>query len=1060
MNLLALLTALAWISALVSFTTAWIGWKRRHLLLSESLWFVLANLSAGIWTATYGIGLQIYDASLYLHSVFVRDLAASLTALFFFATMLSAWRPRWRKSLYIWVIGSAILQTILEWITLPYREPLLFSWGNTRVWLDTLDNTTPYLLKIVGSWLPIIYFLAGLITVFLLTRPLMRRLPWWRQLPYGLFVILLAGIQIWTMLPQSPPILRAVQVLPLSMWALSLLLNSSLLRLRFGFFGSFTPEGVLSQVAEGVVVATVDGNLAWWNERAGRELALQPAERGLPIAQRLAQHPGWRAIQRAEAAAKRGIPVTFTDEHGRLRDWIVSWIPLEDANGAVLGQAFVFFDLTTERSLQRSLQLRLQIQNLLRDLFALLLEDMGLEALATRIIAQLMQPLGEAHPIQGALYLAPNPQRPTEAAWHCAAWSGSLTPPPSELPYPAEQPWSEAHFWSAWFQAGSPPVGEEAQVYVWPLREENRLWGALVLYYPHGQQLHEEVRRALETATQIITHLVRHRRNQVHLLQMQQVYESMQEAVLIHSLNGEILDCNPAAEELLGARYEELVGQPPYRLPFRMVEPDPVTLARALQKEALWHGRVRLVYPRARRERTFQANIVRVLSPYSEPRVRLVSVLHDITEEEQLQRALQQERAYLGHLVEVARMLLSAALTLEQILHYALETTITIAQAEGGSLITLDDQGRPKAVYTREGVRYEALDFAQRVLQEGAAGAAMRARQPLRVEDTTTSEYWLQDRGMSRWRSALVVPLFYQEQALGILTLTHSKPGYFTPEHERWVIGAAELVALALHNALLYDEQFRLGQELLEAKEAAETLQRRQERFFANLSHEMRTPLQAILGYVDVLRMEHPEWGTAVADLNAIEEAARELLDLVNQMLEFQRTRYKEQPLYLTEVAVPEIIASVQKVLRPLQQRQRNRLQVTITPPNLTMHTDPDKLRRILLNLLSNAFKFTSAGQVTLTISEETRAGETWVRFVVRDTGVGIPPDKLDKIFEPFEQAEPYRFGGTGLGLYLVRDFTRRLGGRVEVESQVGQGSVFTVWLPRRTSAEDTTTAS
>ncbi len=1052
MDWIPLLAVLAWLSSVVSLAIAWVGWRRRYLLLSEGVWFVLANLSAALWTWAYGATLLVHDPRAFYPLLILRNNAASLTALFFFATVLSASRPHLRRHLYVFTALSAAIQLTSEWLTWPYwaLQPMLFN--QRRVWVAVLRDP-PWYLSLLGTWWPMLLFLIGLVLMVAYVRPLFRQMPWWRKLAASLWILLVLGIQVWTLVPGSPLELKVVQVLPLSMWLLSLLLSTGLLRLRFGFLGAFTPEGVLGQVREGVVVVTTDGMMTWWNDIAARELGLRPEDRGLPLRERLAGHPLSEWLQREDRL--RAEPLTFTDAQGQIRDWLVSWAPMEDAGGAVLGHVLIFDDLTAERAMQRTLHMRLQIQNLLRDLFALLLEDMPPAALTAQALAYIMRPLGATQPVQGAVYLVvDDPRVESGRGWRRYAWSGNLTPPPETLPYPTGEPWNEAHFWAAYVQAGGIPDTQEMRSHVWPLEDEGRLLGALCLTYPRAQALPLEVQRALETAVQILTHLVQHQRSQARLLQMQQVYESMQEAVLIHDARGRILDCNPAAEELLGFAYDRLLGHLPDSLGLVLLEPDGATLAQHMARFPMWRGRVRMRDTRAGRERIFATSIVRIRTPYSEPQLRMVSVLREVTEEVRLQRALQREREYFAQLVEVSRMMLSAALTYDQVLHHALQVTVRLSDADGATLIVVNEDLSARAVYSLEGVREDHADLAQAVLTRGAAGHALRSKRTLRLLDTHESEVWLQDDRVTQWRSALVVPLFHQERALGVLTLTHRQPGHFTDEHERLVTGAAELVALALHNALLYEEQFRLGQELLEAKERAETLQRRQEQFFANLSHEMRTPLQAILGYVDVLRMEHPEWAASFSDLDAIAEAARELLDLVNQMLDFQRSRYHGMEVYVRDVSVPEVVSSVTGVLKPLLTRNRNRLSLQIQPPNLAMRTDPDKLRRILLNLLSNAAKFTEAGEITLDIAQVTRDGEEWVRIQVRDTGVGIPEDKLETIFEPFEQAAPFRAGGTGLGLYLVKDFATRLGGWVEVESQVGQGSVFTVWLPRETEAE------
>ncbi len=1047
MDHIALLIALAWLSAAVSFFIAWNGWRRRHLLLAEGAWFILVSLAAGVWTWSYGMTLAARTTDAFWPWVVVRNNAASLTALAFFATVLSAVRPQWRKTLWVFVPLAAAVQWSAEWAAWPYWTAQEMTVAGRRVFVAVLQNP-PWHVSLLGTWLPMLWFFLGLALLGYYVRPLLRAIPKPRLLFLGLSFLVLSALQVWTLLPGSPLMLKVVQILPLSMALVSLVLSDALLRLRFGFTGAFTPEGVLGQVREGVVVLTNEGLLAWWNAPAAQALGLTPGDRGLPWQEKLGDHPAWQQ-QRNGLREVRGEIIAFEDGQGRHRDWLVSWLPLKDEGSLVLGWVFLFDDLTEERDLQRTLHLRLQIQNLLRELFAFLLEDLPLDQLAQRVLATLMQPLGAHRPRQAALYVAAaHAGAFATTGWQRLAWSGDLNPPPEQLFYPPGAAWNEKHFWAVFREAGGQLHEDHTHTLVWPLSLDKRVWGALLLAYPADAAPSTEVCYALHTAAQIVTHLMHHHANRARLLQMQQVYQSMQEPVLIQDIRGRVLDCNPAAEEILGINYEDMVGRMLSETGLVLLEPTPEELAQALRQAPVWRGHLRLTHPRWPHDRLFAVSTVRIHTPFEAPQVRLVSVLRDITEEGRLKQALAQERTYFERLVEVSRVMLSAAATLEQAILHALRVSVELAAAEDGTLVVLDAEGEPQVLYTLEGRQDRRLDLARQVLQRGAAAVALQEKRVLRLDDVHTTDLWLPSPGGDPWRAALVVPLFYQERPLGVLTLTHQQAGHFTAEHERLVSGAAELIALALHNAALYEEQFRLGQALLEAKERAEHLRRRQERFFANLSHEMRTPLQAIIGYVDVLRLEHPD-GAEMPDLAAIEQAARELLDLVNQMLDFQRSRLKEDYIHPEPVVLSEVVAAATAVVRPLLQRRRNRLSVRIAPADLDMVTDAEKLRRIVLNLLSNAVKFTEAGEVQVDIAAVEREGQPWVRIQVRDTGIGIPPEEWERIFEPFEQVEGQAAGGTGLGLYLVRTFAQRLGGWVEVESTPGQGSTFTVWLPR-----------
>jgi signal transduction histidine kinase len=234
-------------------------------------------------------------------------------------------------------------------------------------------------------------------------------------------------------------------------------------------------------------------------------------------------------------------------------------------------------------------------------------------------------------------------------------------------------------------------------------------------------------------------------------------------------------------------------------------------------------------------------------------------------------------------------------------------------------------------------------------------------------------------------------------------------------------------------------------------------------RFLTNMSHELRTPLNAILGYVELVREELPDLACALpspdaiapidADLARVHASGSHLLGLINAILDLSRIEAgRMEPVYET-VAVPALVSELADQIRPLMDIRQNTLVVRVDEEERfeALRTDPVKLRQILLNLLSNAAKFTDRGQVTLHVKPTDERADAGILFEVADTGRGIPPERLEAIFEPFEQAASdthIRFGGTGLGLPLARRLAELLGGTVDVESDEGRGSVFRVRLP------------
>ncbi len=236
-----------------------------------------------------------------------------------------------------------------------------------------------------------------------------------------------------------------------------------------------------------------------------------------------------------------------------------------------------------------------------------------------------------------------------------------------------------------------------------------------------------------------------------------------------------------------------------------------------------------------------------------------------------------------------------------------------------------------------------------------------------------------------------------------------------------------------------------------DARIAAEAANRAKLDFLATMSHELRTPLNAISGYVELLKLEvgGPLSPQQRQYLDRVQHAQRHLLGLINNVLNFAKLESGHVEYRLTDVPVDVVLSGMHALVQP--QLTAKRLQYEYRPVDrgLTVRADRDKLEQIVLNLLSNAVKFTPAGGHVTVVGEGGSNGH--VGIVVEDTGIGIPPDKLDAIFEPFVQVGPAltrERDGAGLGLAISRDLARAMGGDLKVSSQLGQGSRFTIVLP------------
>jgi CheY-like chemotaxis protein len=240
--------------------------------------------------------------------------------------------------------------------------------------------------------------------------------------------------------------------------------------------------------------------------------------------------------------------------------------------------------------------------------------------------------------------------------------------------------------------------------------------------------------------------------------------------------------------------------------------------------------------------------------------------------------------------------------------------------------------------------------------------------------------------------------------------------------------------------------------ELDKAREAAEIANRAKSQFLANMSHELRTPLNAIILYTELLRDDATDRGLEVflPDLKKIHGAAKHLLALINDVLDLSKIESGKMDLMLESFEVPAMIRDVVTTIQPLAQKNGNRLVVQCPEGVGSMYADLTKVRQSLFNLLSNACKFTEGGTIRLEVARQERDGG-WLTFRVADTGIGMTPDHLGKLFKPFSQVDTSatrRFGGTGLGLAITRHFCEAMGGDITVESKPGVGSTFTIRLP------------
>jgi len=426
---------------------------------------------------------------------------------------------------------------------------------------------------------------------------------------------------------------------------------------------------------------------------------------------------------------------------------------------------------------------------------------------------------------------------------------------------------------------------------------------------------------------------------------------------------------------------------------------------------------------------------------------RLLNELRRRTDD--LSESLQQQTAA----SEVLQVISRSAFDLRPVFEAVAESSVRLCGADRAFIFRFDGELLRMAVAYNAPPEFEDW-VARHPIRPGRHSGSARAaleRRTIHIPDVRADpEYTYGAKDAEAIRTVLGVPILKGKDLLGVMMIYHLqgvRP--FTNKQIALVETFADQAAIAIENVRLFQEIQDKSRQLAEASQ-------HKSQFLANMSHELRTPLNAIIGVTEMLREDAEAANQDSEPLDRVLGAARHLLTLINDVLDLSKIEAGRMELHLDTFELRPLIDDVVKTIEPMAAKSGNRVVAQCDDAIKTMHADQTRVRQTLLNLASNANKFTEKGTVTIDARQRAEDGRDWMTIAVADTGIGMTGEQMARLFQEFSQASSAtasKYGGTGLGLAISRRFCQMMGGDITVESAPGSGSTFTIRLPRIVAA-------
>ena len=798
------------------------------------------------------------------------------------------------------------------------------------------------------------------------------------------------------------------------------------------------PSGVAEQLLRGleghIFVFSPQGRLLWATPEARREFRLpeDPLGTSVAITTVFEDVPALANWVLRPATSRPVDTLVRVETDAGVRYWHVRLVGVPwQGQGDSLAKLIYLRDVTSRQEATDRLQLRLQQTRWISRLLELTFRPEPLEAALQEALQIFLQPLENFRVRAVALYGYDGDAQ----AYRLLATLGL-----SQEHFQAYIPGTRLPRMETGPQEGRFCLREPLPLASWvfPLHLGSDPQGLLWLATESPEAPTQAQQAVFHQAAHLLTLMLRSKAVFQDRLRLGQAFEHDIDGLLIFRLSdGQPVFGNPAVERLTGR---------PWTTP---------ALPRAfLQAIGPWDEVVKRLRSGAYLERMHEHPVngeVRILRlqafavtvPPDEQPAYGVLTFQDLTEHEGLIRQLRKHTDFIEHLLRMSQAMLEGRMRMVDVLRRILQTTQAMVEAEGGTLILVDEKRTPYSVFTGTEL-FPPGEFTRRALREGLAGWVLEHRSGALVMDTQRDRRWLSG-GWQAWRAALCVPIFYGDAPLAVLTLTHGRAGHFTEEHLRLMEAAADIMALALYTARLYEDQYFLTQQLAAAKEEADLLQRKQTHLFRLLVQALQPSVEQARREWSLLWRTHARQGRPPSeDLLRLWETWREAERYLGALeLREGASAIAED---LGPVDVESLMYDLAALLRPWLRRRQGQLRVHLRPRDVHLVSREGELFYLLFHVV---YHLGLRGSRPHIIVRAQREGEAGVRFVVHHRGWTLSPEELRRWEQGMHGPDAsWRLREEMPLPPVVAALARRLGGRVTLEGTPSQGTKVLLHFP------------